>query len=232
MSEGSDRFLTAFNRIEKWLREQIEKPNGIGFSELVRRLSKKSALQVRVFEDDLLEMAQLRNAIIHDKIAPDFIIAEPNEWAIKRIELIEKELTTPEKVLPRFQKKVTGFEKNTSLSDILRIVAVKGYSQFPIYDRGNFCGLITANGLGFWLAQESQKSTFEIKQKSAADILRLDRKSDNYRFIHAETPVFEVVELFKKSGRLEAVLITKDGNPNGSLEGIIRPRDIFTIEQN
>lgn len=42
-------------------------------------------------------MAQLRNAIVHERIADDFVIAEPNEWAVQRIETIEQALTKPEK---------------------------------------------------------------------------------------------------------------------------------------
>jgi hypothetical protein len=37
--------------------------------------------------------------------------------------------------------------------------------------------------------------------------------------------------LFQKNALLEAVLITKDKNPNGNLLGIIRPRDIFKEER-
>ena len=55
------------------------------------------------------ELAQLRNAIVHDQVADDFVIAEPNDWAVTRIKQIEESLLRPEKVLPRFGKKVTGF---------------------------------------------------------------------------------------------------------------------------
>lgn len=53
--------------------------------------------QIAQFEEDLLQMAQLRNAIVHERIADDFVIAEPNEWAVQRIETIEQALTKPEK---------------------------------------------------------------------------------------------------------------------------------------
>lgn len=33
--------------------------------------------------------------------------------------------------------------------------------------------------------------------------------------------------MFREQGTLEAVLITKDGNPDGNLLGIVRPRDIY-----
>ena len=112
---------------------------------------------IRKYEDDLLQLAQLRNAIVHDRIAVDFVIAEPNDWTVKRIQLIEQELIRPETVLPRFAKRVTGFEQDLPLLELLKIVAEKRYSQFPLYNKGKFVALITLRNIGFWLAKESQK---------------------------------------------------------------------------
>ena len=108
---NSDLFLISFNRIEKWMRDEMGNARNMGFTELVRRLAQRKQLMIRKYEDDLLQLAQLRNAIVHDRIAVDFVIAEPNDWTVKRIQLIEQELIQPETVLPRFAKRVTGFEQ-------------------------------------------------------------------------------------------------------------------------
>ena len=80
MTLASDEFLASFNRIEKWLQKELPGDERFGFSELVRRASKQKISVIEEYEDDLLQIAQLRNAIIHDRISPDFVIAEPNEW--------------------------------------------------------------------------------------------------------------------------------------------------------
>ena len=49
---------------------------------MTRRLSRKEKGQLLNLKD-LLQMAQL-NAIVHERIADDFVIAEPNEWAVQR----------------------------------------------------------------------------------------------------------------------------------------------------
>lgn len=227
MGTRAEEFLSSFNRIEKWFREQLNNPTNMGFSEMVRRLSRKKDSQIHLFQDDLLQMAQLRNAIVHEQISTDFVIAEPNEWAVDRLTEIETALISPEKVLPRFSKKVTGFDINISIKDILAIVARKQYSQFPIYDNGVFKGLITARGLGIWLAIESSKGDIHLDGRIASELLETNFKSSNYQFVSQESTVFQVEELFVTQFRLEAILITKDGNPNGSLLGIIRPRDLY-----
>ncbi|ALS37962.1 putative transcriptional regulator [Enterococcus rotai] len=227
MGERAEEFLSSFNRIEKWFREQLNNPTNMGFSEMVRRLSRKKDSHIPLFQDDLLQMAQLRNAIVHEQISTDFVIAEPNEWAVNRMQEIEQALISPEKVLPKFAKKVTGFDINISIKDILAIVARKQYSQFPIYDAGIFKGLITVRGLGIWLAVESSKGDIQLEGRKAAELLVSNYKGSNYQFVGKDTTVFQVEELFVTQVRLEAILITKDGNPNGSLLGIIRPRDLY-----
>lgn len=230
MTKKSEEFLNSFNRLEKWMKDQLDNPQNIGFSELVRRLSKQKKSTVAEYADDLLQFAQLRNAIVHERIAEDFIIAEPNEWAVKRILLIESQLTKPPQVLPRFAKHVTGFEKNIPLMNILEIVADKRYSQFPIFSNGEFIGLLTLRLLGYWLAVESQNGSVELRNKTAADVLLPGGKSVNYAFVTERTFIFQVEEMFRNQATLDAVLITRDGNPNGKILGIIRPRDIYHRE--
>ncbi|MGM0212765.1 CBS domain-containing protein [Enterococcus sp. AZ109] len=231
MGERAEEFLSTFNRIEKELRNQLNNPANMGFSEMVRRLSKRKGVLVGNNENDLLQLAQLRNAIVHDQIADDFVIAEPNDWAVKRIAEIEEVLIRPEKVLPRFGKKVTGFEQNLPLRSIMEIVAEKRFSQFPVYHRGEFQGLVTLRTIGLFFAQASLEGPVNLEGKKAEDLLQSNGKSTNFHFVDAETKVAEVEEMFRAQTTLEAVLITKDGDPNGNLLGIIRPRDIYVQKE-
>lgn len=227
MGERAEQFLSSFNRIEKWLRDELGNPRNIGFSEMVRRLDKQRNPAITEAADDLLQMAQLRNAIVHEQVGENFVIAEPNEWAVKRMAEIEGQLLKPEKVLPRFGKRVTGFEITLSITEILRTIAEKRYSQFPLYQQGHFKGLITLRALGYWFAKESLKGDVRLQGRTADELIMSDGKITNYRFVNSEIPVAEVKALFEKEPMLEAILITKDGNPDGNLLGIIRPRDLY-----
>ncbi|WP_369670859.1 hypothetical protein, partial [Enterococcus faecium] len=166
-------------------------PRNMGFSEMVRRLSKQKQGDIKKYEEDLLQMAQLRNAIVHEKIGENFVIAEPNQWVVTRIQQIEQALLQPETVLPKFGKKVTGFEKTLALKEILKIVAQKRFSQFPLYDKGRFVGLITLRMLGYWFAQESLKGEIRLEGRKAEDLLIKDGKESNYQFVPATTTVTE-----------------------------------------
>ncbi|MGM0239620.1 CBS domain-containing protein [Enterococcus sp. AZ103] len=227
MGERADDFLTTFNRIEKEVKSLLGNPVNLGFSEAVRRLAKKQHDLIGKNENDLLQLAQLRNAIVHDQIADDFVIAEPNEWAVQRIKEIEKGLLSPEKVLPRFAKKVTGFEQTVPMREILETVKEKRYSQFPVYDHGKFLGLITLRTIGLYLSELVLQRSFDIFNKKVGDFLIQNGKNTNFEFVSADTNIAEVEEKFQQIATLEAILITKDGNRDGNLLGIIRPRDIL-----
>ncbi|WP_405103429.1 hypothetical protein [Oceanobacillus sp. FSL H7-0719] len=90
MYRNSERFLTAFNRIEKRMRSIINSGRNIGFSKMVRMLKNADAV-VGQYSDDLLEYAELRNAIVHNKVNITFSIAEPHDSVVEQIEWIEKE---------------------------------------------------------------------------------------------------------------------------------------------
>jgi hypothetical protein len=55
-------------------------------------------------------------------------------------------------------------------------------------------------------------------------------KRSNFKFVSGDTKVSEVEKMFHTEGLLEAILITKNGNSDGNLLGIIRPRDIYIQE--
>lgn len=229
MGEAADIFLSSFNRIEKWLREELGNPRNMGFSQMVRKLCSRQDLSVKKYENDLLQFSQLRNAIVHEKIGENFVIAEPNQWVISRIRKIEKELLQPETVLPRFGKHVTGFEQDIQITELLEIIAKKRYSQFPLYQNGEFQGLITLRALGYWFAKESVKGEIKLANRTAKELIIHDGKQTNFDFVSGYVSVNEIVQMFHNNTMLEAILITKDGNPNGKLLGIIRPRDIFNL---
>lgn len=229
MAEAAQIFLSSFNRIEKWLQQKNPTDQNLGFSQLVRVLADNPKLPVKPYEADLLQISQLRNAIVHDQIGDNFIIAEPNEWVVKRILFIEKELAEPETVLPRFKKNVTGFEIDLSMKEFLKIVAEKRYSQFPLYDKGKFKGLVTLRVLGYWFATHFEDVTPDLEGICVEDLVEVEEKKSNYQFVSGDTSIDFVQQLFKEKRTLEAILITNHGEPDGNLEGIIKPRDVVDI---
>lgn len=229
---SAEIFLASFNRIEKWLRASLDSPSSMGFTQLVRLMSKKGHTSVIKYEEDLYQFAQLRNAIVHDKISPEFVIAQPNEWAIERILVIEDALFRPKTIGQLFNKKVVMFEKNTPLKELLKIAEKKKYSQFPLQHQGKLVGVITLRMLGYWFARfVSQHDTLNLEHLTANDLLMSDGKKSNYLLLDEEVSCDEAEALFHQQPSLEVIFITSNQSSKQQITGIIRPRDFINIEE-
>lgn len=228
MEKNSDRFITAFNRIDKAIDMELENSKGIGFSKAVRILTKYNAI-VRRYKDDLLEFAELRNAIVHNRLDTVQVIAEPHDSIVEQIEKIEKEITKPKLVIPQFEKQVHSFQLKDFLSDLLNAIEEQGYSKFPIFHEKEFKGLVTENGITKWLAKNKNASIIDT---SIEEIMPY-QKVDNYQFIPKEATVYHAIEEFRDrighGSRMDALLITESGKPHEELLGIITAFDVMGI---
>lgn len=232
MESNSSRFLYAFNRIEKHLRNIISSRDYITFSKMVVMLKRSHAI-VRRYSDDLLEFAELRNAIVHERTEPNYAIAEPHERIVTLIEMIENELTQPKTVIPLFSKEVYALQSYESLSRVLYKIKQSTITRFPVYDKDRFVGLITANGITHWLAQNVEEDIISIEETRLNELLQFEGAANNYCFIGRDASIYEAADLFKDrfhtGQKLDAILITESGNQDESLLGIITLADIMNI---
>ncbi|GAB3803281.1 CBS domain-containing protein [Virgibacillus kimchii] len=228
MYKNSEKFLTAFTKIEKQLKSRLNNRKDIGFARSVKILRSSNAI-VRRYSDDLLSFAELRNAIVHNKIDMAYAIAEPHDSIVERIERIEKELTHPILVGSTFSKKVYTFQESDPLADMLMLIREKDLSKFPIYDNDTFKGLLTQKGIAKWLANNDGDQRL-ARETSIKEVLPFEGE-ENYKFITGKASIYRAVELFReqigRGKRLEALLITKTGMPQEQLVGIITAWDIL-----
>ncbi|WP_214828772.1 CBS domain-containing protein [Exiguobacterium algae] len=226
----AEEFIASYHRIEDYLSREMGDGQHFSFSNMVNRLSKHNPIIER-YKEDLHQMSQLRNAIVHERREPDFIIAEPHESIVKLILEIEKELLHPRLVIPLFQKSVTTFQSEDFLTDVLREIRDNNYSQFPVYHAdGTWRGLLTKKGVTSWLAETVDGTNLSLKGVRVKHVLHYDPHIHRYRFIHKQATVIEAQHHFthmKEGTRYDAILITESGDPNEPLLGIIRPQDVL-----
>lgn len=232
MYRNSERFLTAFNRIEKKMKVMIRNGRNLGFSKMVHILKHKNAI-IRRYSDDLLEFAELRNAIVHNKIDMSHAIAEPHDSTVERLEFIEKELLQPRTVSPQFIKDVYILQQDEPLSRLLTLIYKKKVTKFPIYHKGEFKGLISQRAIAFWLSSTMYHSKKMPEEATIEEVLAYETR-ENYRFISERTSILEAIDIFKRAigggDRLEALLITENGSRTEKLMGIITNFDIIGLQ--
>ena len=107
-----ERFVTAYNRIDKHFRKRLEHSQGKSFSFLV----KDYAFRHR---DILMTFANLRNVIVHEQTQPNRYLAVPLKEVVGTIEKINEELANPRTVIPHFQQTVKLVSIDTQLAAVL-----------------------------------------------------------------------------------------------------------------
>lgn len=230
---NSDRFLTAFNRIDHRLRDIVGTKEFMSFSRLVDQAKKKDVL-VRKYEDDLRSYADLRNAIVHHRTAMEYVIAEPHVDVVERIEYMDSRLAKPTLVGQMFCKKVYVFQEKDSLKRVLKVIRNHKYTQFPVYNNDQFKGLVTPVGITNWLATTMSGNKLPKHIPTMHDILRHEKNKVNYKFVSRYITIYEAEEIFKqgveRGRRFEALLITEHGKPQQKLMGMITPIDIMKVD--
>jgi predicted transcriptional regulator len=225
---NSDRFVDAFNRIEKWLRKTAKAQRGASFYALVDGVGRSNAA-VRHYAFDLKEFADLRNAIIHER-TDDHVIAEPNDRTVAEIEGIAARLTNPPQVIPLFQTEVLVLQITGSVTEAVKPMCEQSFSQVPVYDGKDFAGVLTTNTVARWLGSCAEEEIFSLTETTIRSILKYTEDEDNHAFLGRGATLFDVLEMFEayqgRGKRLEAILLTENGKPTEKLLGVVTIWDL------
>ncbi|WP_172794012.1 CBS domain-containing protein [Sporosarcina sp. HYO08] len=231
--KNSERFIVAYNRIEKILADKADSSDYSPFYRLIDKVKITNSV-VRKYEDDLREFGDLRNAIVHSRTDVDYVIAEPHDEIVERIELIEQKLGNPLTVGALFGCKVHTLQAGDPLTAALKLMSDTKFTQVPIYENGKFKGLMTAAGITYWLAGQSTEDVIPREMPTLSDVYNYENRKESYEFVDKDLSVYEAEDYFKraisKGVRLEALLITDNAQSDGELIGVLRPFDLLKIK--
>ena len=220
--EQKDRvqyFLATFNKIDSALKRKLKRDPRDRFIDVL------SDARFLVGADDfelLKTAAELRNVLVHDPRKPYDYVAVPTVGVVDRLSKISERLLHPERVVPRFQKKVETVTPEDTLASVLERIAKADFSQFPVYSEKGFKGLLTENGITRWFAhQVIEESMIETKDVLVRQVVREEEKRRDCDFVSRNESVDLILARFAENKLLEAVLITQTGASSEKLLGII-----------
>lgn len=225
-------FLTVFNNIEATIRRILKAKPSDSFTWMVRLCEKKQIITPSQ-SDTLQAAANLRNSITHGSYHNGEPVADPREDIINDITAIYEFLTDPPlalSVLP--QKDVVTFAPDTSVRDVLTALRNTRFSQFPIYDGRNFVGILTANSIAKWLAEDILDDG-ELSAISVQDVLNLAHDSQRVEFLPRTATSYHVAEtLMRTSNKHRApriVLITEHGKKDQKPLRVVSEADVALL---
>jgi predicted transcriptional regulator len=234
-TNNAERFLNAYSTIEHEMERILNLKDHRRFFELVDKSSRVNPVIER-YRFDLREYSELRNAIVHDRSGGE-IIAVPTNEVVEKIERIAALLVEPPKVAPLFLKEVLTLSGKYPVSRAIRDLSKMSYTQAPVYVNDKLAGLLTSNMIVKWMGicLINNKEEINLHETSLTDVIKKAGHENDYQLVSVNQSLFEVPDLFYRwqhEGRkLEAVLITQNGDPNEPLLGIITNRDLPAVHR-
>ena len=228
-----DEFIELYNRLDAHLRSLADFDHTVSFMAVVDALARHGNAVIRSYKDNLREFGELRNAIVHDRVFPTRIIAEPLPEVLAQLHHFVHDIIEPEHLIPRFQRTIRLFRPNDPLTDAIQHLHDHHFSQAIVFDRptGVPLQLLTAEGITFWLGSKLQDDIISVREARVSDVLPFE-PAGTYAVMARTKTVHDAHDHFasalvNKRPRIFAILITQTGKRTETPIGIVTPWDLM-----
>ena len=230
---NANRFISAYNAIDSSLRSIYNLKRSLNFSEVVRKTVILNSV-VRKYEDDLIDYGRLRNAIVH-KGNSNFVIAEPHEDVVEKMEGIARLIATPPLAYDKISThEVLCVKGKDIVSTAIKLMARSGYSNLPVYEGDKLIGVLNGQRLmdivGVHLLAGQNMQEF-IDKTTLSDIIGEFANEQYYCLADEKITIEQVMNLFETNNKLLVVLITRAGTEEYPPLGIITKDDIIKMQK-
>lgn len=230
---NAERFIAAYNTIDYSLRTIYDFKRSMSFSDVVRRSVVLNSI-VRKYEEDLIDFGRLRNAIIHNGNAK-YIIAEPHDEVVKKIERLADLISQPPTAMDRIgNKEVITITSDVKLSVAMELIYRTGYSNLPVYENEKLIGILNGrkliNVVGKRIGEGVDLNEF-VSNAQVGEIVEEMGEDYYYMLADEHLTIDEAMNNFENNRKLLIILITKDGKETGKPLKIISSADIIDMKK-
>ena len=230
---NANRFIAAYNAIDSSLRSIYNLKRSLNFSEVIRKTVLLNSV-VRKYEDDLIDYGRLRNAIVH-KGNSNFVIAEPHEDVVEKMEGIAALISTPPLAYDKISThEVLCVNGEDILSTAMKLMARSGYSNLPVYTDNKLVGVLNGQRLmdvlGVHLLNGENIQKF-IDKVTVGDVIEEFENERYYCLVDEKITIEQVMNLFETNNKLLIVLITREGTGDYPPLGIITKDDVIKMQK-
>ena len=220
----SKRFIDTFVHIEMFLKKQLNKQSD-GFTHMIHQSAKTNST-IKHYLLDLIEYAQLRNAIIHNRSENNELIAEPHIDVVEKIEKIYQELINPKTIMDLNLKAAFTSHPDESATKLAKIQEKNNYSIVPIYEDDKYIGIVHSKLYQSAYAQEAVNLTVR-------ELLAFHKDRNRVIFMSKKSELREIVkvyfDLYEKGKGIIGVIISENGFMNEPALAMITPADLANI---
>lgn len=226
-------FINSYNKIDAQLRQLYNFKPSQSFSDMVRRSAEENAV-IRKYENDLMDFARLRNAIVHQS-TDGRIIAVPCDEVVEEMQLIEKLLCTPPKIGDTMKpKKIVSVDDAISVRQAILLIARTNYSNIPVYRGKRMVGIVNnrcvIKALGSVLERGGTLDEF-ASSTPVGDILREGDLFTYYKYLSTKDTLQDILSAFEENKKLLAVLVSGHGVMGERIENIVTSADLVEVNR-
>ena len=231
MNRG-DEFVNLYNRLDAHLRSLANLDRTVSFMAVVDTLARGGNAVIRSYKDSLRAFGELRNAIVHDRVFPTRIIAEPLPEVLAQLHKVVEDIIQPEHLIPRFQRAIRLFGPDDPLTDAIQYMHDNHFSQVIVFGKADHpFHLLTAEGISFWLGSKIKDDIISVREARIRDALQYEPDDTHavmsrYRTLHDAHDLF-MSALANKKPRIFAIVITQNGKRTETPLGIVTPWDLM-----
>jgi predicted transcriptional regulator len=233
--DNSEEFSKLFSELEELIKKrafsfglrEIEVP----FGQLLHYLGedKKDHL-VRRHYTELDRLNEIRN-LVTGHPHPTLKIEPTQDCLLKLRELIDifQKRIKAENIMT---KNVFTAQLNDSISDAIKVMIEKEYSQVPLVDSmGRVIELLTEHSIVRWLKRKLEEGVIDLEKTKVSEVISPQEPGKTYLFIPRNLELEKIQDIFienyQKQEPLFALIVTHSGNKEEKILGIVTPYDAF-----
>ena len=216
MDTLGSQFLGIFADIEQSMRLVLGRRQNGRFMDMARDYIQVHNLPLS-YLSSLQTFASLRNAIDHNSHRGAYPIAEPIPEIVDEIRRLRDLIKCPPEAVSVLEEmNVCTIQMSESISYALEYVRKYDFSQLPVYNSGQYAGILTTNTISRWLAQQIAGGG-EHRDASIREVMDFRELSDRAllvdRKLTAADAINQLAHGSPEGGPVNALIITATGSP-------------------
>lgn len=226
-------FLDLYNTLEQALKGKGSYYNDRYESPVLRY---QNSAEGKRFREEIETIRDVRNLLVHAPLMDGTNPVTPSPSLVAKLREIVNAVENSKTAidLSTWAEHLITATLESNVFEVMRTMESKGLSHVPVMNNGRMMGVFS-KGTFFTYAISKGCNNLSPDTTLAAmrDLLPVrNHSSEYYEFTAEDTSKEEIIQRFDVSykrnrSRLAAVFVTKDGNPNQDLLGIITPWDVL-----
>lgn len=223
----SETFIKLCNELNSILVRKYKLQSNATLGQAIR--FSKDDFVIKRFYDVLIDYTELRNVLVHSKLSKNYL-AEPNEEVIQTLSHVIKNIESPKRVKDYFVSNVETLNIDMTLSEVMKIIHMKRFSHFPVYNNQSCVGILSDNGIVHYLSDHHLNSS-DYDSITVRDLIASDDHSLDFAYITLQMTALEVFETFdrKKDVRVLLVLDQIEDQSKKRLKGMVLKKDLYQV---